>query len=289
MNEFIQQIVNGLVIGSTYALLTIGLTMIYGLMGVLNYAHGELYMLGGVIAYYAVEAMGCNFFLSIPLTMISCMVFGMLIERILIKRLYKAPIVTTAIVTIGLSIFLQNTIFLFWGSMPKTINSPFPLAPINLAGIKVSSIRMFVLGVAVVAIVVTQIIIKKTRLGMALRATFQDKDVAAMSGINTRLVYTLTFAYGSMLAGLAGMLCGSFLTISPFMGTQQTNKAWAVAVMGGRGDIMGAIGSGFILGIVETLGAGYISSAYKDAFSFIIVVLVLVFKPNGLFSRNAKR
>lgn len=288
MSEFIQQVVNGLVIGSTYALLTIGLTIIFGLMDVLNYAHGELYMLGGVVAYYAISALGINYYMSIPLTMVSCFIIGIVVEKILIKRLYKSSILTTAIVTVGLSIFLQNTIFLFWGSMPQTITSPLPLSPISLAGIKVSPVRIFVFVLATVVIIITQLIMKYTRLGKAMRATFQDKDVASLSGINTRLIYTLTFAYGSALAGLSGMLCGSFLTISPFMGTEVTSKAWAIAIMGGTGNIIGAIGGAFVLGVVETLGAGYISSAYKDAFSFVIVVLVLLFKPEGLFSKSTK-
>ena len=286
MYEFLQQVVNGLVIGSTYALTTIGLTMIFGLMDVLNFAHGELYMLGCVIAYYAIELLHLGFYVSIPLTMALCLILGVLFERILIKRLYNAPIVTTAIVTVGLSIFLQNSIFLFWGSMPKTIQSPFPLDPVVIGGIKITPVRIFVFAVASIIILITQIIIKKTRLGKAMQATFQDKDVAAMSGINTRRIYTLTFAFGSMLAGLAGVLCGSFLTISPYMGGGITNKCWAIAIMGGTGNIVGAIGGAFILGVVETLGAGYISSAYKDAFSFIIVILVLLIKPQGLFSKT---
>ena len=288
MGEFIQQIVNGLVIGATYALTTIGLTMIFGLMDIINFAHGELYMLGGVIAFYVVKLLGLGFYMSIPVTIVSCLIIGAVIERLIVKRLYNAPVVTTAIVTCGLSIFLQNTVFLFWGSMPQTIASTFPSSPVNFLGIKVAPVRIFVFIVAVLVIAITQLIIKYTRIGKAMRATFQDKDVAAMSGINTRVVYTMTFAVGSALAGLAGLLCGSFLTISPFMGTEVTNKAWAVAIMGGTGNIVGAIGGAFLLGIVETLGAGYISSAYKDAFSFIIVILVLVFKPEGLFSQSSK-
>lgn len=288
MNEFIQQVINGLVIGSTYALLTIGLTMVFGLMNVLNYAHGEFYMLGGVVAFWISEYLNIGYYMSIPVTVASCLIFGFFVERILIKRLYRAPVVTTAIVTVGLSIFLQNTIFLFWGSMPKTLQTPFPIEPISIFHITVSPVRIFVFVFAVIIILLTQFIIKYTKLGKAMRATFQDKAAAAISGINTRAVMTWTFAGGCALAGISGLLCGSFLTISPFMGSSITNKAWAVAVMGGKGNIIGAIFAGFLLGIVETLGAGYISSGYKDVFSFIIVILVLIFKPEGLFTKKSK-
>jgi len=288
MTEFLQQVTNGLIVGATYALLTIGLTMIFGLMGVLNYAHGEFYMLGGVLAYWIIESMQLDFFISMPVTIFSCFALGFIFEKLLIKRLYPAPIVTTAIVTVGLSMFLQNVVFKIWGNVPRSIQSPFPLAPIEIGGLTVPPVRLFVLAIAVLVIVVNQIIIKRTRLGCAMRATFQDKDAAAISGIPTSRIYTLTFAYGCALAGLSGMLCGSFLTISPFMGASISNKAWAIAIMGGKGNILGAIFGAFLLGVVETLGAGYLSAAYKDAFGFVIVILVLVFRPEGLFTRKAR-
>ncbi|MDL2213948.1 branched-chain amino acid ABC transporter permease [Clostridia bacterium OttesenSCG-928-O13] len=286
MVEFFQQLANGVIIGATYALLTIGLTMIFGLMQILNYAHGEFYMLGGVVAFWVIDAMHLNFFVSIIATVLICFVMGIVFERILIRRLYGVPIVTTAIVTVGLSIFLQNTVFMLWGNVPRTIETPFSIKPISVGPLTFPPIRIFVLVITIIVIAATQLIIHHTKLGRAMRATFQDKDVAAMSGISTRKIYALTFAYGSALAGLAGILCGSFLTISPFMGSTVTTKAWAIAIVGGIGNIPGAIFGGFLLGIVESLGAGYISAPYKDAFSFIIVILVLIFKPQGLFSKK---
>ncbi|MDR0840818.1 MAG: branched-chain amino acid ABC transporter permease [Christensenellaceae bacterium] len=286
MLEFFQQLANGLIIGSTYALLTIGLTMVFGLMQILNYAHGEFYMLGGVVAFWVTQALHLNFFLSIIVTVAICFMLGLVFERILMRRLYEVPIVTTAIVTVGLSIFLQNSVFMLWGNVPRTIPTPFPLKPLTIGGLTFTSLRIFVLIVTIAVIVFTQIIIHRTKLGRAMRATFQDKDVAAMTGISIRKIYALTFAYGSALAGLAGVLCGSYLTISPFMGSSVTTKAWAIAIVGGIGNIPGAIFGGFLLGVVESLGAGYLSAAYKDAYSFIIVILVLVFRPNGLFSKK---
>lgn len=286
MSLFIQQIVNGLIVGGTYALVTIGLTMIFGLMRVLNYAHGEFYMLGGIISYTVIVSLNIGFFISLPITVVLCLIIGLIIERTLVRHLYNAPIITTAIATTGFSIFIQNFIFLFWGNMPKTIESPFPVYPIEIYGITLAPVRLFVLLVSVVVIAVTQLIIKYTKLGVSMRATFQDRDVASMYGIRTRQIYSLTFAYGSALAGLAGLLCGSFLTISPFMGTTMTDKAWAIAIVGGTGNIPGAILGGFFIGVVEALGAGYISAAYKDSISFIIVILVMIFCPNGLFTRR---
>lgn len=288
MTEFLQQVINGVIVGATYALLTIGLTMIFGLMDVLNYAHGEFYMLGGVLAFFVIESLHVSFFLSIPITILFCFILGFIIERLLIRRLYPpAPIITTAIVTVGLSIFLQNTVFKIWGNMPKSLASPFSFTPIQIGGFTLPPVRLFVLGVALVVIIINQVIIKHTRLGCAMRATFQDKDAASMSGVPTPRIYAYTFAYGCALAGLSGLLCGSFLTISPFMGTTISNKAWAIAIMGGKGNILGAIFGAFILGVVETLGAGYLSAAYKDAFGFVLVILVLVFRPEGLFTKKA--
>ncbi|MGI6507805.1 MAG: branched-chain amino acid ABC transporter permease [Saccharofermentanales bacterium] len=288
MTEFLQQITNGVIVGATYALLTIGLTMIFGLMDILNYAHGELYMMGGVAAYFIMELGGISYFMSIPLTILLCFFIGLVIELVLARNLYSAPLVTTAIATVGLSIFLQNTIFLFWGNMPRTLRSPFPIKPLYVGNVTLPPVRLFVLIIAVAVIVATQIVIKYTKIGRAMRATFQDREAAQLSGINTKMIYAVTFAYGSALAGLSGLLSGSFLTVSPFMGPAVTNKAWAIAIMGGKGNILGAIFGGFILGVVENLGAGYISSAYKDVFSFVIVVLVLVFKPEGLFTRKSQ-
>ena len=288
MVEFLQQVINGVVIGGTYALLTIGLTMIFGLMRVLNYAHGEFYMIGGILACYIIDTLQISFFLSIPITLVCCFLIGMFIERLLIKKLYGKPVVTTAIVTTGLSIFLQNTVFLMWGNMPRSISTPFPLTPIQVGPLTIAPIRMFVLIVVAVVIIFTELIIKYTRLGLAMRATFQDSTTASMYGIKTKHIFSFTFAYGCVLAGLAGVLCGGFLTVTPFMGSSVTNKAWAIAIVGGTGNIPGAILGGFLLGIVETLGAGYLSASYKDAFSFIIVILVMIFRPNGLFVRKEK-
>ncbi len=289
MVEFLQQLANGLIIGATYALLTIGLTMIFGLMQILNYAHGEFYMLGGVVAFWVTDFFKLNYFLSTVATVFICFALGVVFERLLIRKLYDVPIVTTAIATVGLSIFLQNTVFMLWGNVPKTIETPFPIQPLSLGSLTFPPIRIFVLLVTVVVIIATQFIIHHTKIGRAMRATFQDKEVAAMSGISTRKIFALTFAYGSALAGLAGILCGSFLTISPFMGSSVTIKAWAIAIVGGIGNIPGAIFGGFLLGVVESLGAGYLSAAYKDAFSFIIVILVLIFRPSGLFSKAPAR
>ena len=144
MTEFMQQVVNGLIIGGTYALVTIGLTMIFGLMHVLNFAHGEFYMLGGIIAYTIISRMNINLFVSLPITIVLCFIIGLVIERIIIKGLYSAPIITTAIVTTGFSIFIQNFVFLLWGNMPKSIPSPFPIAPLNYLGLNFSIVRIFV-------------------------------------------------------------------------------------------------------------------------------------------------
>jgi len=281
--QFVTHMFNGAIIGSAYGLMGVGLTLIFGLMNVVNFAHGELYMLGAFFVYSLVAILQVNYFLSILLGMGGVLVFGGIIERFTIKPIRNAPILMTALVTIGLSIFLKNTALVIWGGVPKKIPNPFPSASLKLGYVYVTQPRIFALLLTIGVVILLHYLIKKTKLGKAMRATFENKDAAALMGIRVDRIYLYTFAIGSVVAAMAGILLGTIYLVYPTMGELAVLKAFIIVIMGGMGNFVGAFFSGIILGISESLGAGFISTGYKDAVGFVIVILVLLFRPQGLF------
>jgi len=285
---FFQQIVNGLIIGGIYALIAVGLTTIFGLMHVVNFAHGEFYMLGGMIAFLITQSLWLNYFFALVASIAIVMVIGFLVEKILIKRLRATGVdilVTGALVTIGVSIFFQNTSLLIFGSIPKLINSPFSTEPLKIGPILVGRMYIFAATVTVAVILSAHYSIKKTKLGMAMRATFQDKDVASLVGVNIDRIYSFTFMLGAGLAATAGALLGPIFVIYPNVGERVVLKAFVIVIMGGMGNFLGAIFGGLLLGVAESLASAYISAEYKDLIGFVIVLLILVFRPSGLFGK----
>ena len=285
---FLQQIVNGLIIGGIYALIAVGLTTIFGLMHVVNFAHGEFYMLGGMIAFIITLSLWSNYFFALIASIVMVMGIGFLVEKILIKPLRATGVellVTGALVTIGISIFFQNTSLLIFGSIPKLIQSPFSTEPLKLGPILVGRMYVFAAAVTVAVILAAHFSIKKTKLGMAMRATFQDKDVASLVGINIDRVYSFTFMLGAGLAATAGALLGPIFVIYPNVGERVVLKAFVVVILGGMGNFLGAIFASLLLGVVEGLASAYISAEYKDLIGFVMVLLILVFRPSGLFGR----
>ena len=281
--QFVTHMFNGAIIGSAYGLMGVGLTLIFGLMNVVNFAHGELYMLGAFFVYSLVAILQLNYFFSIILGMGGVLVFGGIIERLTIKPIRNAPILMTALVTIGLSIFLKNTALVIWGGVPKKIPNPFPPASLKLGYVYVTQPRIFALLLTIGVIILLHYLIRKTKLGKAMRATFENKDAAALMGIRVDRIYLYTFAIGSVVAAMAGILLGTIYLVYPTMGELAVLKAFIIVIMGGMGNFVGAFFSGIILGISESLGAGFISTGYKDAVGFVIVILVLLFRPQGLF------
>lgn len=281
--QFITHVFNGAIIGSAYGLMGVGLTIIFGRMNVVNFAHGELYMLGAFFVFSLVTLLHLNYFLSILIGIGGILVFGIVIERLTIKPIRNAPILMTALVTIGLSIFLKNTALMIWGGVPKKIPHPFPTASLKLGYVYVTQPRIFALLLTVCVILLLHYLIKKTKLGKAMRATFENKDAAALMGIRVDRIYLDTFAIGSVMAAMAGILLGTIYLVYPTMGELAVLKAFIIVIMGGMGNFIGAFFSGIILGISESLGAGFISTSYKDAVGFVIVILVLLFRPKGLF------
>jgi branched-chain amino acid transport system permease protein len=285
VDQFLQHLVNTVILGGTYALLGIGLTLIFGIMRVVNFAHGELYAFGAYTVYLVAAALGLDFFLGLVIAVIAGALLGALIEIALLRPMRSADIDTVMLVMIGAWIVMQNTELLVWGGVAKAIVTPFPDAPLAIGPVSVSWLRLFVLVVALMLILGSYVVIHRTKLGKAMRATFQDTDTAALMGVDISGVYTATFALGSGLAAAAGALLGPVFLVTPTMGDLASLKAFAIVILGGLGNITGATIGGFILALVEEIGAGYISSGYRDAMGFLIIIAVLLFKPTGLFAR----
>lgn len=288
MDQLLQHALNALVLGGIYALLGIGLTLIFGIMRLVNFTHGELYAFGAYMMYMLVMLLGLNFFVSLVLAMALGLLLGALLEFVLLRKLRGADIDTTMLVLIGGWIALQNTEQLLWTGVAKSIDSPFPAAPLVIGSVSVAWIRVFVFAVAIGLIVATYALINHTKLGKAMRATFQDRDTAALMGIQIGTINTATFALGSGLAAAAGALLGPVFVAVPTMGDLAAAKAFAIVILGGLGSIVGATVGGFILALVEELGAAYISSGYRDAMGFLIIILILLFKPTGLFAQKER-
>lgn len=288
MDQLLQHLLNALILGSTYALLGIGLTFIFGIMRVVNFAHGELYTFGAYMVYLFSVLLGVNFLLSIVIAIVLGIMLGALLEWVLLSRLRGADIDTTMLVMIGAWIIMQNAEQLIWSGVAKSIPVPFPDEPLSIGGVSVAWSRLFVFAVAILLIVGSQMLIQRTRLGKAMRATFQDRDTASLMGININMIYLATFALGSGLAAAAGALLGPIFIVMPTMGNLAVVKAFAIVILGGLGNMKGAALGGFVLALVEEFGAGYISSGYRDAMGFLLIILVLMVKPTGLFARTER-
>jgi branched-chain amino acid transport system permease protein len=285
LDQLLQHLLNGLLLGSTYSLLGIGLTLVFGLMNVVNFAHGEFYTLGAYGTFAALVGASVNFFLAIPLAIAGGALVGAVCERLLLRPLRGASIDTTMLVMIGLWIALQNGELLAWGGVAKSVPTPFSTAPVVLGPVSVSRLRIFVFVVSVLLIVGAHLLLTRTRLGRAMRATFQDRETAALMGVSIERIHTVTFAFGAAMAAAGGALLGPVFLLYPSMGDLAAQKAFSVVILGGLGNFVGAALGGVLLGVAEELGAGYVSSGYRDAVGFVIIVLMLLVRPSGLFAR----
>ena len=280
-----QHLLHGVLIGCAYALIAMGLTMIFGVMNIANFAHGEFYMLGGFLAYYLVSLMGLNYFVALPVAVILVVVLAIILQHAIFRRLRDAPMMTTTLVTIGLSIFLEHVALLMWGPQPQSIPTPFPTKPLSFFGVYTTPLYLFCMAVTGALIVVSHILVRRTRMGKAMRATFQNKEASALVGIRIDRIYMYAFAFGAALAAAAGAVLGGFIPVEPTTGSIVTLKAFVVVILGGMGSFVGAIVGGLLLGLAEALGAGYMPTGWKDAIGFFAVILVLLFRPEGLFKR----
>ena len=288
MDQLLQHLLNALMLGGTYALLGIGLTLIFGIMRVVNFTHGELYAFGAYMMYALVMLTGVNFFVALPLAILLGALLGAALELLLLSRLRGADIDTTMLIMIGAWIALQNAEQFAWTGVAKSISNPFPAAPLVIGPVSVAWNRVFVFVVALSLICLTYFLIQKTRLGKAMRATFQDRDTAALMGVQINRIHTVTFAMGSALAAAAGALLGPVFVAYPTMGDLAASKAFAIVILGGLGSIPGATLGGFILALAEELGAGYVSSGYRDAAGFLLIIVILLFRPTGIFAQKER-
>lgn len=283
---------NGITLGGVYALIAVGYTMVYGVIQLINFAHGEIYMLGGFMAYTLVAVLGMPFFPAFILTLLICALLGIILDFVAYRPLRKAPRLAALITAIGMSIFLQNMAMLVWGSQIKSYPRDilplfFSESAITFGDVSLSWLQLFILAITLTSMIILHLTIHKTRIGMAMRAISQDKTASALMGIGVNRVISFTFAIGSAMGGMAGILVGLYYNaIFPTMGYVAGIKAFAAAVLGGIGSVPGAMLGGGVLGIAEVMGAGYISSEYRDGISYAVMIAVILFKPSGLIGKQ---
>lgn len=289
MDLLLQLVANGLVTGAFYALSALGLTLVFGLMRVVNFSHGELYVVGGLLGWSLTAMVGWNYFIALLAVIAALGIVGYLIDRVLIARVRDQGDEPAILLTIGLSIFIANTAQLLVGSTPVTVASPFASKPLFLGPVVITQTRLALVGVCVLLITAANLVIQRTALGRAMRATFQDSVAAQLVGIRIQHIYGFTFALGATLAGAAGMLLGSIYVVEASGGGIISLKAFVVVILGGMGSFGGAIAGGLILGLTEALWGGYVATGYVDAIGFALVIVTLLVRPYGLFGRRAER
>ncbi len=284
-----QQIINGLSLGSIYALLALGYTMVYGIIKLINFAHGDVYMLGAFWGYFIINKYHVDFIVALLSAMIVTAFAGMLIEYLAYRPLRNSPRITALITAIGVSYFLENGMSYLFGA--NTRNFPQVVKQHNYTafGINISNIQLLILVTAIILMVLLQLIIQKTKMGTAMRAVAVDQEAAALVGINPDHVISFTFGLGSALAGAAGVLIGLYYnSIDPLMGMTPGIKAFVAAVVGGIGSVPGAAIGGFLIGLLETGVQAIGLSAYKDAAVYVVLILILIVLPSGLLGKNVK-
>jgi branched-chain amino acid transport system permease protein len=283
---FWQQVINGLSLGAVYALLAVGYSVVYSILELINFAHGAVYMLGAYVTLTLMLA-GVRFYLAFVIAALFCATLGIAIERFAYRPLRQTYRIAATLSAIAVSFILQNGALLHWGAEQRVFPSIVADRPIQVAGLLVSPIQVLILGVSIAAVVAIELALRWTKVGLAIRAISQDIPIASLMGVNVNALIALAFGVGSILAALGGVLVGSYLnSIYVTMGDLATLKAFTAAILGGIGSITGALLGALILGLAESLTGAYISSGYRDAIVFIILIAVLLFRPNGLMGRR---
>ncbi len=302
MEIFLQQLVNGVVLGSIYALVALGYTLVYGIMGLINFAHGDVVMLGAMVTLAVVHLLSGS---GLPGPMVAaigvlaaipaCMMTGFLIERIAYRPLRSAPRLAPLITAIGVSMLLQNLAMMVWGREYLSFPQLLPAATYPIGGASISFIQIIIIVSSSLMMAGLSYLVKKTRLGNAMRATSQNPEVSALLGVNVNSIISVTFIIGSALAAVAGMMVSAYYGIAHYdMGFILGLKAFTAAVLGGIGNIEGAMVGGLLLGVIESMGAGYLGtltggamgSNYQDVFAFFVLIVVLIFRPSGLLGER---
>jgi len=288
-SQFVQQLINGISLGSIYALIALGYTMIYGIIKLINFAHGDIYMVGAYIGFFAITMMHVSIVPALLISMIITGLLGMLVERLAYKPLRQAPRISVLITAIGVSFFLEYTMMYFVSPTPRTFPGVFDDVALHFGSFMVNGQQLLIFGITFILMVVLTYIVQKTKIGKAMRAVSFDVETAQLMGIDADRVISITFGIGSALAAAAGVLVGVYYnSIDPLMGIMPGLKAFVAAVLGGIGILPGAMAGGLILGVIEALVSGFISSTFRDAAAFAILILVLLFKPSGLLGKNTR-
>lgn len=289
MDQFLQQMVNGISLGSIYALIALGYTMVYGIIKLINFAHGDVYMIGAYIGFAATTYANLGFFPALLIAMIACSVLGMTIEKVAYKPLRNSSRIAVLITAIGMSLFLEYVMMFFVGAQVKSYPKLLSDQTFHFGQVVITMQQIYIVVTAIVLMMLLQFIVHKTKTGKAMRAVSIDKDAAQLMGIKVDKTISITFAIGSAFAGAAGVLVGIYYnSIDPLMGVMPGLKAFIAAVFGGIGSIPGAMIGGLSIGIMETLVSGYGNSMYRDAAVFALLILILILKPAGLLGKNTR-
>lgn len=300
LTMYMQYIVNGFTLGAVYALIALGYTMVYGILKFINFAHGDILMLGAFIGLYVYQALSGGaqsgawplmaFFIAILVSMVCCAILGMLIERIAYKPLRHANRLAPLLSAIGVSFIISNGAAWAFGTQSRRFPYPFQNNPIRLGGVSITPHQILVLAVSVIMMVLLTLFVNRTRMGKAMRATSLDQPTSELMGIDVNKVISLTFAIGSALAAVGGILASFDFRVYPSMGTMTGLKAFVAAVIGGIGNIKGAMLGGVLLGILESVGAPllHIPNGLKDTIAFVVLIVILIFKPDGLLGKNER-
>lgn len=285
MIELLQQIFNGLAIGSVYTLIAIGLTVVFGILGIAHFAHGVVAMSGGYVTFILIERLGIPFFAAMLLAMCVGALLGILIERLAYRPVQNAPHINAFIIALGLTMMLEGMNLIAFGPDQMVVRTPFQQV-FNIGGLVITELRIYVMLTTAGLLIAMALFVSRTKTGRAIRAVAQNRSASVLMGVNVHAVSLIVFAISSALGVAGGALVGAMLALAPGLGESLVIKGFAVLILGGLGSIPGAIVGGLILGVSEALAAGYISSAYKDVIAFLVMIIVLLFRPEGLLGKK---
>lgn len=285
----LQQLVNGLILGSVYALLALGYTMVYGIIKLINFAHGDIYMMGAFMGYFLINSLHLNFFLALILAMVGTAALGVLVEFLAYRPLRNSTRIAALITAIGVSFFLEYVMVYFVGANTRSFPQVIETVRYNFGPISLTNIQLMILVISLILMVLLQVIVQKTKMGKAMRAVSVDSDAAQLMGINVNRTISFTFALGSALAGAAGVFIALYYnSLEPLMGMTPGLKSFVAAVLGGIGIIPGAALGGFVIGLLETFATAFGMSDFRDAIVYGILILILLVRPAGILGKNVK-
>ena len=289
LEQFLQQLANGLILGSVYALLALGYTMVYGIIKLINFAHGDIYMIGAFMGYYLINTLHLNFLVALILSMVGTAILGVVIEFLAYRPLRNSTRIAALITAIGVSFLLEYGMVFFVGANTRSFPQVIKTVRYTLGPISISNIQLMILGISILLMVGLQFIVQKTKMGKAMRAVSVDSDAAQLMGINVNRTISFTFALGSALAGAAGVLIALYYnSLKPLMGMTPGIKSFVAAVLGGIGIIPGAALGGFVIGLLETFATAVGLSDFRDAIVYAILIIILLVRPAGILGKNVK-